>query len=386
MAVELYATDSARRYTAAALDAGDRPSVASAILKVHLTEAGRRAINDGMDILGGKAIMHGPSNLLSIAYRHTPIAITVEGANLLTRSLIIFGQGAIRCHPHVLNEMQAVAEGNADALGEALLGHVRHVLRNVGRAVFSANVVGSVPPELRAEAKLIATVSAKYALTADIAMGLLGGELKRMELLSSRLGDVLAHLYMASASLWRFHHEPDPAMLPFARAAIQTQLHLAATALRELYANLPSASHRLLGAIVLRGTTQITPSLDKAQLALAEALRTQPDLMDRLAPDIGRPRSGGMADLMDALELALELDDETTELNKVLRETNSIEEAARRSRRPQRALAYLRAADKVIQVDDFPMQAAPKPVSPHVAALLSKVPRQQDADHPISIW
>ena len=124
MAVDLYATDAARRYTAAVLDTGESPSVASAILKVQLTEAGRRAVNDTMDILGGKAIMRGPSNLMAVAYRHAPIAITVEGANILTRALIIFGQGAIRCHPYLLSEMQAAQARDAERLGRALLGHV----------------------------------------------------------------------------------------------------------------------------------------------------------------------------------------------------------------------------------------------------------------------
>ena len=143
----LYATDAARRYTAAALDQGQQPSVASAILKVHLTEAGRRAITDGMDILGGKAIIAGPSNLLGIGYRNVPIAITVEGANIMTRALIIFGQGAVRCHPHVLDEMNAVETRDETALGRALLGHVGHVLRNLSSSLFGAGLHGAPPPE-----------------------------------------------------------------------------------------------------------------------------------------------------------------------------------------------------------------------------------------------
>ncbi len=240
MAARLYATDAARRYTAAALDAGERPSVASAILKVQLTEAGRRAVNDGMDVLGGKGIIAGPRNLLGVAYRHAPIAITVEGANLLSRALIIFGQGATRCHPHVLDEMAAVEAGDEAALGRALLGHASHVLRNTWRSLVHAPVRGLVPRSLAKEARLIAAMSAKYALSADIAMGLLGGKLKRMELLSARLGDALSHLYLAAACVWRFEVEGDPAMLPLARAAIREQLHAAASLLRELYANLPS--------------------------------------------------------------------------------------------------------------------------------------------------
>ncbi len=357
MAANLYATDAARRYTAAALDAGERPSVASAILKVQLTEAGRRAVNDGMDILGGKGIIAGPKNLLGVAYRQAPIAITVEGANLLTRALIIFGQGAIRCHPHVLDEMAAVQKQDAEGLGRALLGHAGHVLRNLWASLAGAPVRGTPPAELRKEAKLIAALSAKYALSADLAMGLLGGKLKRMELLSARLGDVLSHLYLASACVWRYEVDCDPEMLPFARAAIRVQLDRAGATLHELHANLPSGVLRGLAPLLLRGTGHLAPLRDRDLVAFADALRTDPALVARLCPDVSRPAAGGLLDLMHALELANAVGDELPELNKAVRRTRSLEDAARGARDPAAALAYLRAADRVIQVDDFP--AAP---------------------------
>jgi acyl-CoA dehydrogenase len=354
MAVDLYATDAARRYTAAALDHGESPSVASAILKVHLTEAGRRAVNDAMDILGGKAIMRGPKNLLAVAYRHAPIAITVEGANILTRALIIFGQGAVRCHPFVFEEMKAVEQHDAARLGRALLGHIGHVLRNLGGSLFRAPVMGHPPPDLHKEARLIARLSAKYALTADLAMGLLGGRLKRMELLSARLGDVLSHLYLAAACLWRYDVEAEPALLPLARAAVRVQLDAAARTLRALYANLPSPGRRVFGTLFLSGTGFLAPLRDRQLLEFAEALRTDSRLIARLCPDVMEPKTGGMRDLMQALALANELGDEVPALNKVVRRTASLEEAARTSSNPERALAYLQAADRVIQVDDFP--------------------------------
>ena len=304
VALDLYASDAARRFTAAALDAGERPSVASAILKVQLTEAGRRAVNHGMDILGGKAIIRGPSNLLGVAYRHAPIAITVEGANILTRALIIFGQGAVRCHPQVLAEMTAVQQQDPGALGRALLAHGGHVLRNLGRSIAGARVLGTPPPELRAEAARIARLSAQFALSADIAMGLLGGQLKRMELLSARLGDVLSALYLASACLWRYEVEADPRMLPLARAAVRTQLAQGAAVLRELHANLPSRVLPWFTPLLLGGTRALTPPDDRTALALAESLRTDPVLINRLCPDVGKPTHGGLADLMHALALA----------------------------------------------------------------------------------
>lgn len=354
MAADLYATDSARRYTAAALDRGERPSVAGAILKVHLTEAGRRAVNHGMDILGGKAIMMGPKNLLGIAYRQAPIAITVEGANILTRALIIFGQGAVRCHPYMLAEMNAVEARDARALGRALLGHARHVLLNLWASLVRAPLIGSVPAELAKEARLIARVSAKYALTADLAMGLLGGRLKRMELLSARLGDVLSYLYLAGACVWRYRVDGEPKMLPLARAAIRVQLDLAAATLRDLYANLPSRPLRLMAPLLLRGTRRLAPLRDRDLIARADALREDRDLLARLCPDVGVPAGGGLRDLMQALALADAVADEVPELNKVLRRTESLDRAAARSRDPAAALAYLLAADRVIQVDEFP--------------------------------
>jgi acyl-CoA dehydrogenase len=353
MAIELYASDAARRYTAAALDAGERPSVASAILKVQLTEAGRRAVNDGMDILGGKGIIRGPSNLLGVAYRHAPLAITVEGANILTRALIIFGQGAVRCHPQVLAEMNAVEARDAEALGAALLAHVAHVLRNLGRSVFGARLRGKPPADLRKEARLIARLSAQYALTADLAMGLLGGKLKRMELLSARLGDVLSCLYLAAASVWRYEVEGERKMLPFARAGIRVQLARGAAILRELHANLPSWPLRMVAPVLLRGTGALQPMRDHALLALAESLRIDSALIARLCPDVGEPKQGGLHDLMQALTLAAPLGDELAGLNGKLRRTRSLEDAAAGAPDPAAALAYLRAADRVIQVDDF---------------------------------
>ena len=358
MAIDLYASDAARRYTAAALDAGERPSVAGAILKVQLTECGREAVNAGMDILGGKAIMRGPGNLLGVAYRHAPIAITVEGANILTRALIIFGQGAVRCHPQVLAEMKAVQAKDTQALGSALLGHAAHVLRNLARSLFGARVRGTPPAELRDETARTARLSAQYALTVDLAMGLLGGKLKRMELLSTRLGDVLSHLYLAAASVWRYEVEAEPKMLPIARAAIRTQLARAAFTLRELRANLPSRTLALASPLLLGGTRSLHPPGDRALLAMAEALRTDPVLIATLCPDVGKPKQGGLRDLIQALELAGPVADELATLNHTLRRTRSLEQAANGARNPAAALAYLQAADRVIQVDDFAPEAS----------------------------
>lgn len=144
-----YLMDAARHFTASAIDLGQQPAVISAIMKYHITERGRRVVNDGMDIIGGKGICLGPNNFLGRAYQQIPVGITVEGANILTRSLIIFGQGAIRCHPYVLAEMQAVAnpdtQGGLEDFDRALFGHLRYIagnsLRTLGHGLTGARMV-----------------------------------------------------------------------------------------------------------------------------------------------------------------------------------------------------------------------------------------------------
>ncbi|EHP44130.1 acyL-CoA dehydrogenase domain-containing protein [Cupriavidus basilensis OR16] len=367
MAIDLYATDSARRLTTSTLDQGEQPSVASAILKYHLTEAGRRAINHGMDILGGKAICAGPSNLLSTAYRHAPIAITVEGANILTRALIIFGQGAVRCHPYVLKEIQAVEQRNVIALGDAVLGHGGHLLHCFWGSLAHASRVGNVPPGFAHEARKIARLAAKFAFTTDICMGVLGGKLKRLELLSSRLGDALSHLYMACACLWRYAGQPEAELAPIVRGAIRHQIWLASEALHGLYDNVSNPVLRIAGKIALQGLSPIHRLRDSEKIAIADALGDT-RVIRRLCPDIETPRAGGLRDLYDLLALAQELGEtESQRLAGAIRELKTLEDIAATSS-AQNALAFLRALYKVIQVDSFPADGAARP--PHASESL----------------
>ena len=249
--------------------------------------------------------------------------------------------------------MDAVQAQDPQALGSALLGHVGHALRNAVHGLLGAKLVGTPPPALRHEAAQIARLSAQFALTADLAMGLLGGQLKRMELLSARLGDVLSALYLAACCVWRFEADAEAAVLPIARAAIQTQLALAAQILRELHRNLPGWSARLLAPVLHAGMGRLLPLDDATVLALAESLRADPRLLPRLCPDLGRPLRGGLLDLMQAVEAARPLGKEVLELNRALRRTHSLEAAAATADDPVAARVYLRAADRVIQVDDF---------------------------------
>ncbi|MBF0127109.1 MAG: acyl-CoA dehydrogenase, partial [Magnetococcales bacterium] len=219
MAGETYRADAARRMTAAAVDQGERPSVISALVKYQLTEGMRRVVNDAMDIFGGAAICKGPRNLMAPLYQSIPIGITVEGANILTRSMIVFGQGAMRSHPFLLREMEAA--GNPDlpgavvAFDRAFFGHVAFSARNGVRALLLGLTNGwpiRAPVEgLQSDHfRRLSRMSAAFALTADVALATLQGGLKRKESLSGRMADVLSHLYLASATLKRFHDDGKP--------------------------------------------------------------------------------------------------------------------------------------------------------------------------------
>jgi acyl-CoA dehydrogenase len=201
-----YINAAAARVTAISIDNGEKPSVPSAILKYNLTESARQIAIDSMDIHGGSAIMRGPSNYVESGYSSVPVAITVEGANILTRTMITFGQGAIRCHPFVLPEMKAAKTNNLQAFDEALFGHFGFIFSNVARSfVLSATNAAftSVPASgpTKKHYKQINRYAANFALCVDMAMFSLGGELKFRELISARLADMLSKLYLASMTL-----------------------------------------------------------------------------------------------------------------------------------------------------------------------------------------
>ena len=205
-----YLLDAARRLTCAALDQGHHPAVISAIMKSQATERMRSAVNDAMDVHGGKAVMDGPLNYLGNLCRAAPVGITVEGANILTRNLIIFGQGAIRCHPYLFEEMMALAEPDLkkglDRFDKVFWRHVGHslitVMRGFGRSWTGGRLAPA--PNIGATARFYRQLSryaASFAMVSDVALLTLGGRLKRKEMLAARLGDVLPELYLLSAAL-----------------------------------------------------------------------------------------------------------------------------------------------------------------------------------------
>lgn len=208
-----YMIDAALSMTTTAIDEGVKSSVAGAILKCHTTEWARQVIMDAMDIHGGKGICLGPTNYLGRHYQSAPIGITVEGANILTRSLIIFGQGAIRCHPYALKEIESIKNDDLAAFDQAIWRHAAFFLANCCQSLLFSWTDGYGMPIARHATKryrqLIRRYSAHLAFVADFSMLVLGGELKRREKISARLGDVLSYLYVISAVVHRFYQEGE---------------------------------------------------------------------------------------------------------------------------------------------------------------------------------
>ncbi|MBU9844295.1 acyl-CoA dehydrogenase FadE [Rahnella ecdela] len=241
-----YVMDAAATLITNGIMLGEKPAVLSAIVKYHCTHRGQRAVMDAMDITGGKGIMLGTSNFVARSYQGAPIAITVEGANILTRSMIIFGQGAIRCHPYVLREMAAAEKNDLVDFDRALFGHIGHVGSNKMRSFWLGLTGGRtsdtpVNDQTARYYQHINRLSANLALLSDVSMGVLGGSLKRRERISARLGDILSQMYLATATLKRYDeegcHEAD---LPLVHWGVQDCLHQAEVAIDDLLRNFPN--------------------------------------------------------------------------------------------------------------------------------------------------
>ena len=317
MAGFAYTMTAASRVTCAAIASGEQPAVPSAILKYHNTEMGRAIANDAMDVHGGKAIMLGPNNYLARNYESVPIAITVEGANILTRSLIIFGQGVVRCHPFVLGEMEAARDENGERglvnFDRHLFGHIGYAISNGARSLilaltFARFTDAPVLGPTRRYFQQITRYSASFALAADAAMLTLGGELKRKELLSARLGDVLSYLYLASMVLKHYRDQGEPAAdLPLVEWSCRTLLYRAQEQLHSFLRNLPNrwVAAALRIAIFPRGRMFSSPS-DKLTQQVAELIINPTDTRMRLADCtyITHEPGNPLGLLQEALEMA----------------------------------------------------------------------------------
>ena len=257
VAANTYIIDAGLTMTAAAIDQGAQPAVAGAILKYHTTERARQIAIDAMDIHGGKGICLGPNNYLGRGYQGAPISVTVEGANILSRSLIIFGQGAIRCHPYVFHEIESIRNNDLPAFDKAIWGHFGFILSNFTKsvvfAVTDARMTKAPSGATHRYYQLIHRYSSNLAFLADFSMIILGGKLKRKEKLSARLGDVLSYLYLASAVLKRFHQDGEPMTdLPLVDWSCQQLFHECEIAIQGIIANFPMRWARMTLKIILQ--------------------------------------------------------------------------------------------------------------------------------------
>ncbi|MCE7902347.1 MAG: acyl-CoA dehydrogenase [Gammaproteobacteria bacterium PRO9] len=374
--------------TATAIARGEKPAVPSAVLKYHCTELARKVINDAMDVHGGKAIMMGPKNYLGRGYEGIPIAITVEGANILTRSLIIFGQGAIRCHPFVLKEMEAAkdpdfARGLRD-FDRYLFGHIGYAISNAARSFVLAltNAEISRTPVDGPTARYFQHVnrySAAFALAADVSMLVLGGKLKRKETLSARLGDVFSSMYLASMVLKHFDNQGRPeGDLPLVEWACRTLLYQAQEQLHGFLRNFPN---RIVAALLRvcifpRGRMYSAPADDLGH-AVVKLITRPTETRTRLCEGIYATREPGspLGELQAALETAERLAPVELRIRNAVRaelikagDAHELVERARErgiitAEEARELLDFDNAVMGIINVDDFDPSELPRIIS-----------------------
>ncbi|MCK1757290.1 acyl-CoA dehydrogenase [Bradyrhizobium sp. 137] len=369
-----YQLDAARRLTCAALNAGIHPAVISGIMKLHATERMRTAIDDAMDIHGGKAVIDGPQNYLGNLHRAVPVGITVEGANILTRNLIVFGQGAIRAHPYLLGEMNALADTDRErglaAFDKAFWKHVGHSFRTLLRAFGRSWTFGAFAPAPDAGDatpfyRQLSRYSAAFALCADLALLTLGGALKRKEMLSARFGDILSELYLLSAALKRWQDEgrqkEDFAALEWCMA---TGFRTIENRLAEILANLPNRFVAAFLKLVVQpfGARVLGPS-DRVVHQCASLVLEPSAARERLTPDLAHvDDDGGFARLERAFKLAAETDAIARRVRaaQVRDWKDAVAKGVITQAEGEQLAAAREAVNEVIEVDDF----APEALSP----------------------
>lgn len=369
-----YLMDAGRILTATAIDHGQRPAVITALLKYQLTERMRRLINDAMDISGGAGICMGPSNYLARAYQAIPIGITVEGANILTRSLIVFGQGAMRCHPFLLKEIQAAQADDVTALEQAFVGHIKHVLGNLGRSIWyglsNAMFVGVSTPLTRKHYRHLSRLSSNFALLTDFALLSLGGSLKRRERLSGRMADILANLYLCSATLKHFEEQGEPeADIPLLDYACTLTLHRTQQAMLAAFHNLPMTwLAKILRTLIFPYGKPYSPPDDKLIHTVAQLALEPSATRDRLTCGIyiTNDPHDRMGRIEDALHKTLAAADTEKQLHKLMKSgqitAHNIDEAIAEAREKglldtfsaERLTLARKAVSSAIRVDAFP--------------------------------
>ena len=383
-----YVVEALNRFTCAGVDAGEHPAVISAIAKYWSTEANRISVNASMDVLGGNGIVLGPRNFMGHNYMSLPIAITVEGSNVVTRSLIIFGQGLVRCHPYALREVQALEEGDAVAFDRAVWAHAGMAVANAVRSALLGVTRGwlYVPPRFGAVAdayRKLAWASARFAVLADLALVTLGGGLKARENLSGRFADILSWLYLCTCVLRRHEAEGEPeAMEPFVLWVVETGLAQIDDAFQGILRNFPVP---VLGWLLRRIAAPVArlnaigrgPSDARVQ-AVAEALQEEGEARDRLTGGIYLPEAED--ETVARLERAFELAREAAPVWAVVRE--ALAEGEIEAERPKHAARaaceagviteeeceLLESADEarleVVAVDAFDLDEMPVELEP----------------------
>ena len=369
-----YLLDAARRLTCSALNQGHHPAVISGIMKLHATERMRIVIDDAMDIHGGKAVIDGPQNYMGSLYRSVPVAITVEGANILTRNLIVFGQGAIRAHPYLLDEMNALRDEDRtrglDAFDKSLWSHVGHSVVTLFRAwgrSWSGGIFAPAPDAGAATRfyRQLSRYSSAFALTADMALLTLGGALKRKEMLSARLGDILSELYLLSAALKRWEEEgrqqADLAALEWCMASGFKTIE---NRLAEILGNLPNRFVGVLLKFLLQpwGARVLGPT-DRVVHECAQLILEPSEARERLTPDLSHVDDDrGVARLENAFRLYVASEDVRKRLHaaRIHDWQEGVKKGVITQAEGEKLATAHDAVMKVIEVDDF----APEALSP----------------------
>jgi len=369
IAGETYKMDAARRLTLQALDMGEKPAVISAIMKYHATERMRKAVNEAMDVHSGKAVIDGPRNYLSSAYRGIPIAITVEGANIMTRSLMIYGQGSIRCHPYLQSEIDIAQSDDHDQalldFDNVLFRHAGYFIKNALRATFRSwtfGLVSSAPVnnDTARYYKQVKRLSAALAYVSEISMIYLGGALKRKEMLSARLGDVLSELFLTTASLKRFEDTGCPQEdLPMVHYACQTALHDAETALNDVLRNFPNTiiSYALRAQLQPVGIRCKKPK-DRLTTQVSNLISEPTAARDRVAQGIYVGEGTSLHNVDKAMRLMVELDPVKQKMRKARIRTaqEALEKGIISENEAARMADALEVVQEVVRVDDFSLE------------------------------
>jgi acyl-CoA dehydrogenase len=353
-----YMMDAARTLAVASIDAGEKPAVASAIIKYHTTELGRRVACDAMDIHGGKAICQGPKNYVARGYESIPIAITVEGANILTRNMIIFGQGAIRCHPYVLAELEAARIPDdklaLDAFDKAFMSHARFIIKNIARsfalALTSSVFVAAPSGKLKRYFQHITRFSSAFALIADISMISVGANLKRKESLSARLGDILSYLYIISSVLKLYHDQGNNKEdLPVVRYACDYCLYEIQERFNGVIENYPSRALAFtLRALIFPLGMRFSKPKDKLSHLIAQLLMGPTATRERLAAGVfpATLSDDVLSTIEDALTKAIAADP----IDKIIKDAKH---AAQINGRDYSELAQAALNKKLISAEEF---------------------------------